>query len=348
MTTPSELSKPLKTWSHLASARKRPTEYEIVSTKTLWNTPNHSVPWKMAGATPQIQWIIENRNNSLLKHEDWDSFRDPDHLVYRTYTLMQDGQEAYVDGVLNDYNENDHDNGLDSAWGRHPGAALCAGALRLPRYQMASGYLVTLAPCSTVANPMMLQCGDQLRWVNRIAYRTAELGRTHGKYGFGVAERGLWEKSPAWRGFVELAERALVAWDWGECFTATNLVLKPALDEVFMRQLACHSRMNGDTLTATLLDAQLIDSARSRKFSRALVAFLLTQKGNRAVFEKWLERWVPLGERAISAYAEGLDADGAAAKAAIEGSKAFRTELGLAGWTRCRHFSLVLAGHNER
>lgn len=330
MTAPSELSKPLRTWSHLASARKRPTEYEIVSTKTLWNTPNHSVPWKMAGATPQIQWIIENRNNSPLKHEDWDSFRDPDHLVYRTYTLMQDGQEAYVDGVLNDYSENDHDTGLEPPW-----VGILARLYAPARYvfhtvQMASGYLVTLAPCSTVANTMMLQCGDQLRWVNRIAYRTAELGRSHSEYGFGLKERERWEKDPAWRGFVELAERALVAWDWGECFTATNLVLKPALDEVFMRQLARHSRLNGDTLTATLLDAQLIDSARSRKLSSALVAFLLTQGGNREVFGKWLDRWVPLGEKAIAAFASGLDGDGVAAEAAIEGTRKFRADVGLA------------------
>ncbi|MFO1108084.1 MAG: toluene monooxygenase [Bradyrhizobium sp.] len=302
-----------------------------MSTKALWNTPNHSVPWKMAGATPQIQWIIENRNNSRLKHEEWDSFRDPDHLVYRTYTLMQDGQEAYVDGVLNDYNENDHDAGLDPAW-----IAVLAQLYAPARYvfhaiQMASGYLVTLAPCSTVANPMMLQCGDQLRWVNRIAYRTAELSRTHGRYGFGVKERELWEKSPVWRGFVELAERALVAWDWGECFTATNLVLKPALDEIFMRQLAQYSRLNGDTLTATLLDAQLVDSARSRKLSGALVAFLLTQEGNREVFGKWLAHWVPLGEKAIAAFAKGFDTDGTASAAAIEGTRVFRAELGLSG-----------------
>lgn len=330
MTEPSELSKPLKTWSHLASARKRPTEYEIVSTKTLWNTPNHTVPWKMAGATPQIQWIIENRNGSLLKHGDWDAFRDPDHLVYRTYTLMQDGQEAYVDGVLNDYSKNEHDAGLDPVW-----LALLASLYAPARYvfhavQMASGYLVTLAPCSTVANSMMLQCGDQLRWVNRIAYRTAELGRTRADYGFGVKERELWEKSAAWRGFVELAERALIAWDWGECFLATNLVLKPALDEVFMRQLARISRINGDTLTATLLDAQLVDSVRSRKMSSALAAFLIKDDdNNRAVMNKWLERWAPLGEKAITSFAAALDPGGPSAEAAIDGARLFRAEIGL-------------------
>ncbi len=330
MSEPTELSKPLRTWSHLATARKRPTEYEIVSTKTLWNTPNHTVPWKMAGSTPQIRWIIENRNGSKLQHADWDAFRDPDHLIYRTYSLMQDGQEAYVDGVLSDYNENDHDSGLDPAWLKTLAELYSPARYVFHAVQMAFGYLITLAPCSTVANPMMLQCGDQLRWVSRIAYRTAELAQTHADYGFGTRERELWEGSPAWHGFVELAERTLVAWDWGECFTATNLVLKPALDEIFMRQFARVSRLNGDTLTATLLDAHLIDSVRSRKLSSALVAFLVQHDdNNRRVIDNWLDRWVPLAERAIKAFAEALDADGDCAKAAIEDARAFRVGIGL-------------------
>ena len=38
MSDQSDLSKPLKTWSHLAGKRRRPSEYEIVSTNLLWST----------------------------------------------------------------------------------------------------------------------------------------------------------------------------------------------------------------------------------------------------------------------------------------------------------------------
>jgi toluene monooxygenase system protein E len=328
MSAADDLSKPLRTWSHLAANRRRPTEYEIVSTRILWNTPNHTVPWKMAGSTKPIQWIIKNRNGSLLQHPEWDAFRDPDQLVYRTYTLMQDGQERYVDGILNDYNKNDHDAGLAADWVDMLASLYAPARFPIHAIQMGSGYLVALAPSSTVANCFMFQCGDQLRWVSRIAYRTAELAAQHPDHGFGSNERGHWERGAAWRGFVELAERALIAWDWGECFTALNLILKPALDEAFLRQFASASRHHGDTLTATLLDAQFTDSKRARRVAAAIVKFLCDAENNRGVFETWLEKWVPYGDRAIDAFCLGFDTTGEAGAAAKASAQAFRAELG--------------------
>lgn len=331
MSNATDLSKPIKTWSHLLANRRRPTEYEIVSTRVLWNTPNHRVPWKMASNTPAIQWIVRNRNGSRLRHGDWNAFRDPDQLVYRTYNLMQDGQERYVDGILDDFNENGHDSGLDPAW-----LAILATLYAPARYavhatQMASGYMVALAPSSTVANCLMFQCADQLRWVSRIAYRTVELARAHADFGFGVKERGLWEKGAPWRAFVELAERALVAWDWGECFTAVNLVLKPALDEAFMRQFGRIARTRGDALTGMLLDAQLVDSQRSRRFSGALVRFLCEHDpSNKTVIDDWLRKWAPLGDSAIDAFCKMLDPAGAAGEAARRDAADFRRGLQLA------------------
>ena len=38
MSDQSDLSKPLNTWSHLAGKRRRPSDYEIVSTNLLWGT----------------------------------------------------------------------------------------------------------------------------------------------------------------------------------------------------------------------------------------------------------------------------------------------------------------------
>ncbi len=138
---------------------------------------------------------------------------------------------------------------------------------------MASAYLVTMAPSSTIENCFIFQSADQLRWASRIAYRTAELKETHADAGFDRDERRRWEQDPAWQGFRELMERTLVAWDWAEQFTALNLVAKPALDEALLRQLAKLCRRNGDTLSALLLDAQMTDSARGagpRRWSSTL------------------------------------------------------------------------------
>jgi toluene monooxygenase system protein E len=328
--TTSDLAKPLRTWSHLATNRRRPTEYEIVSTNTLWNTPNHKLKWSQGGAVPVVKWRDKYRDGSPLKHDDWNAFRDPDQVVYRTYNLMQDGQETYIDGLLNEYNSNEHDLSLSMSWLAMLGKVYTPARYLIHATQMASGYLVALAPSSTVANPLMFQCADQLRWVSRTAYRTAELTKAHPDLGFGKAERTYWEDSKVWRGFLELAERALVAWDWGESFTAVNLVLKPAIDEAFMHQFGRVSRANGDTLTGMLLDAQFTDSERSRRFTAGLVNFLCAAPGhdNKAVMAAWVEKWAPLGDRAIDAFCAAFDEEGTAAAAAKQDAKAFRATMG--------------------
>ena len=108
MSDQSDLSKPLKTWSHLAGKRRRPSEYEIVSTNLLWSTDDE-MPWALSPDIDMNKWYLRYRNNSPLKHEDWDAFRDPDEVVYRSYNVMQDGHETYVDGLLRDHAKNAHD-----------------------------------------------------------------------------------------------------------------------------------------------------------------------------------------------------------------------------------------------
>lgn len=322
-----ERFKPLRTWSHLAKQRRRPSEYEIVSTNLLWSTDG-DMPWALSPDIDMNKWYLKYRNGSPLRHADWDAFRDPDELVYRSYNILQDGQETYVDGLLEEHARNGHDQGLDAAW-----IAALARLYTPARYpfhavQMGSAYLVQMVPASTIENCAMLQAADQLRWVSRIAYRTRELANAWPDQGFGTAERAAWEGDPCWQGFRELLERALVAYDWAEHFTALNLVAKPALDEAFLRQLGHSARRNGDTLLAQLLDAQWLDSERCRRWTEALVAFARDGAGNDAALADWVAKWVPLGDAAIDAYCAALpDAPGAAA-AAKDAARVFRASLG--------------------
>ena len=88
--------KSLKTWSHLAKQRRKPSEYDVVTKKLHYSTNNPDAPWELAPNAPMNNWYKKYRNNSKLKNDDWDGFSDPDELVYRTYNLLQDGQESYV------------------------------------------------------------------------------------------------------------------------------------------------------------------------------------------------------------------------------------------------------------
>lgn len=322
-----DLTRPLKTWSHLAKNRRRPSEYEIVSTNLLWSTDD-AMPWALSPDIDMNKWYLKYRNGSPLVHDDWDAFRDPDELVYRSYNILQDGQETYVDGLLEEHARNGHDGGLTADW-----VAVLARHYTPARYpvhclQMSSAYLVQMVPASTIENCLMFQAADQLRWLSRTAYRTKELANGHPDAGFATAERGIWERDACWQGFRELLERLLVAYDWAEQFVALDIVAKPAFDEAFIRQLGRSARRNGDGLLAQLLDAQWQDSERARRWTRALVDFARGRDGNDAVLAGWVAKWAPLGDAAIAAYCAGLPDNADAAETAIAAARDFRASLG--------------------
>src|SRR5581483_4438583 len=148
---------PLKTWSHLAGQRRRPSEYEIVSTKLLWHARGSEELWEVGGRQSFMSdWYARYRDNSAVKHDDWNTFRDPDEVVYRTYNITQDGQETYVDGLLEQYAGEEHDHSLSEAWLATLARMYTPGRYLLHTVQMASSYLVHIPPTSTIGN-----CADR-------------------------------------------------------------------------------------------------------------------------------------------------------------------------------------------
>lgn len=321
--------KPLKTWGHLAARRRKPSEYEIVSTKLLWHTRDSEQPWDVGQTGFMADFYRKYRNQSPITHPDWDAFRDPDELVYRTYNILQDGQEHYVEGLLDQHNAEGHDQGLSSEWTATLVQLYTPSRYLLHTIQMASAYLVHMAPASTISNCAAFQTADALRWVSNVAYRTAELAQAHPGVGFGQRERELWEELPAWQGFRELMERQLTTFDWAEAFTALNVVAKPSVDEVLLRQLGLSARRQGDVLHALLAEAALRDSERSRRWTSALVAHMSDVDSNVSQLADWVEKWQPLAARAIEAYAEEIPENAEAARDAIGAVQAFQRQLGL-------------------
>ncbi len=328
MTQP-EILKPLKTWSHLAGQRRKPSEYEIVTTNLHYTTNNPDAPFELDPNFPMAQWFKQHRNASPLKHDDWNAFRDPDEIVYRTYNMMQDGQETYVTGLLDQMSERGHDTMLERTWAGSLARLYAPARYLFHTLQMASAYLSQMAPASTISNCATYQTADSLRWLTHTAYRTKELSLTFGDIGLGQDERRYWEQDPAWQGFRELVEKGLVAWDWAECFVAFSLVIRPAVEEAVMRALGAAGRHNGDTLIGMLTDAQLVDADRHRRWSGALVRFCIDNGNNRDVLKSWVAKWEPLADAAIDAYCAALpDTPGAADKAKAATRK-FRASLGL-------------------
>lgn len=302
-----ETLQPLKTWSHLAGQRKRPSEYEIVSVKTLFTTGDPDAALELSPDLPMNRWVKRYRSESRLQHDDWDAFRDPDSVVYRTYCTQRDKDEVYVDGLLSQHNDLGHDAKLSPQWVAQLGAMYTPLRYLLHTGQMAAAYLVTMAPASTVANCAVFQMADQFRWVSRVAYRTAELRKAWPDAGFGRDERSHWENDPAWQGFRELMERLLATYDWGEAIIALNHSAMPAIDQA-LRELGGRADAHGDALTRFLVETQLADGQRRDRWTQAFTTFVETEPGNAAYVKEVVTRWGPLAENAVRRYGEGFAA----------------------------------------
>lgn len=328
MTQP-EVLKPLKTWSHLAARRRKPSEYEIVSTNLHYTTDNPDAPFELDPNFAMAQWFKRNRNASPLTHSDWNAFRDPDELVYRTYNMLQDGQETYVFGLLDQFSARGHDAMLSPAWAGTLARLYTPARFLFHALQMGSAYLTQMAPASTISNCCAYQTADSLRWLTHTAYRTKELSQTFADLGFGSEERECWERDPAWQGWRKLVEQALTAWDWAESFVALNLVARPAVEETILRGLGVAARHNDDTLLGLITDAQLIDAQRHRRWAAALVRMALDQEGNHAVLSAWVSKWAPLADDAIEAWCAALPDAADASACAKEATREFRRAIGL-------------------
>ena len=170
-----------------------------------------------------------------------------------------------------------------------------------------------------------------LRRVSLIAYRARELQKTWPMDGFGVAERAIWETDSDWQETRRALEFSLVAYDWAECFSAINLVLRPSIEDVLNRQLGELSRRNGDEQTWLLLSNLSLDSERCDRWSAALARFAIDERpANRDVFERWVAKWGPRADSAVASLANiicGLARNAAPLSEIVSGARSKRELL---------------------
>jgi Methane/Phenol/Toluene Hydroxylase len=283
-----------KTWSAFGDLGRRPTEYEILT-----HGMNHTVgdpPLDLAPDVHGNRWLREHRDAIALVVPDWNAFRDPDAVTYGSYVAMQDDQETYVEGLLERFDREGHDEALSA-----PALSLLAQALTPCRYlahaeQMLSAYLQQLAPSSYVATCAVFQTADQLRRVQLLAYRTTQLQRTHPDKNFASGERTTWESHPHWQPIRKAAELALVEYDWDRALVASQLVVKPVADAIFLEQLGRELAVAGATLDALVVENLWRDAQRSQRWTAALLQFLVAgASGNHAVLQGYLDQWAPRG-----------------------------------------------------
>jgi hypothetical protein len=292
-----------RTYWHLEGLPRVPTEYDIATSRILYYAGRgFEVDLPLSG------WYERYQQGSPIARarvEDWEEFRDPRATTYSRYVNLQAGREALVDALFESIERADH----------RPSAAWLAALERIlppARYlfhglQMAACYVAQMAPSGRIAICAMFQAADEMRRLQRFAYRMALVRRS--APGFGDRARELWEEHPAWQGVREAVERLLATRDWGESFVALDVVVKPRIDAFFGGPFARAAAAAGEPLWAEVLASLDADSAWHREWSGALLSLVEAgDGGSRASVEGWRKHWTALAERAAAGLGSLLDA----------------------------------------
>ncbi len=150
-----------------------PLEYELVT--VLISTTTTRMRFELLRPpTPVVAWYYRYREGSPLRAREagWEQFADPRRTTYRGYVQLQDAREDVIDGLLREAAETRRHN---DAWLSF--LDRWYAPLRFPVHglQMLAAYVAQMAPASRITNCATFQAGDEMRRLQRIAYRTVQL-----------------------------------------------------------------------------------------------------------------------------------------------------------------------------
>jgi toluene monooxygenase system protein E len=293
-----------KTYWHLGADRRLPSDYEIATSRLL----THVARGGFAVTLPASDFYARHQAGSLLVSERFEDFADPRATTYTKYVDLGREREAYVGRLLGTIEESDHDRNLPQEWVETLGRALSPLRFACHGLQMAAAYVGQMAPSGRIAVAALFQCGDEIRRIQRLAYRLALLARRNPEVA--ATGRTLWQSDPAWQPLRRAIEKLLVTYDWGEALVALNLCLKPTLDDLFLCQLAEAADRVRAHFDAQILRSLLEDAAWHRAWTDALLTLAFADRpANRAVVARWVEIWAPTVEAITRAGGAMLGSD---------------------------------------
>ncbi|HTJ26255.1 MAG TPA: toluene hydroxylase [Candidatus Limnocylindria bacterium] len=279
-----------------------PTEYEIVTSKLLSYTGEGFTGKRFELDVPLLDWYARFQQDSALTCTSWETFRDPRETTYTKYTEIQRNKEIFIDGILEEIEATDYDRKLSPQW-VHVLSRVVA-PLRYPGhgYQMIASYIGQMAPSGRIVITAALQAADEMRRVQRIAYRVRQLQDVHRD--FAGDSKALWQSDTLWQPLRMAIEKLLVCYDWAESFVALNLVLKPLMDELFMNYLSELALREGDYLAGQVFYSLNEDCRWHREWSQALTRMAIEENSrNTDIIQGWIEKWHPVAARALQAFA---------------------------------------------
>jgi toluene monooxygenase system protein E len=295
-----------KTYWHLLQQKRMPTEYEIVTSKLLCYTGEGFTGKRFELDVPLQDWYRRYQEESPLVCSSWEKFRDPRETTYTKYTDLQRSKEIFVDGILDEIELTGYDAHLRPAW-LHTFHRLVA-PFRYPGhgFQMIASYIGQMAPSGRITIAAALQSADEMRRIQRIAYRIRQLQQIYP--GFAADSRTAWQTDPIWQPLREIVEKLLIAYDWAESFVGLNLVLKPMVDELFMKYVSDVALREDDYLLGQIFYSLNEDCLWHRQWSESLIRMAMEENvRNQDTIQGWINQWYPPAARAVNTLASVLE-----------------------------------------
>jgi toluene monooxygenase system protein E len=171
---------------------------------------------------------------------------------------------------------------------------------------MIASYIGQMAPSGRIVITAALQAADEMRRIQRIAYRVRQLQQRY--RGFAADSKVRWQTDPLWQPLRMAIEKLLTCYDWAESFVGLNLVLKPLVDETFMNHFSDLALREGDYLLGQVFYSLNEDCRWHREWTQALTRMVIEDNPhNSASIQGWIEKWHPVAARALQAFAPVFD-----------------------------------------
>jgi hypothetical protein len=280
-----------------ASRGRRLDEYEEVTRLLQWTAPYHVD----GSARPSYQvWSSEN---TALKSVDWNAYRTPDRLQYRTYVGRHASSDTSLDAAFDFALRTQALTKIDAAridWLRE-----VVPVLQYPEWGLCviHQHVTRFALSSWIAGATEFQMFDEFGHAQVFGRLSIVLGEAHGGFDNG---RELWMTKPSAQGLRRNVELILATLDWGEEMIAADVLLDPILNEAVGRMLTEHALEQRDPLTPFIWDNIAQDESRhtesALEFLRLLCEDSKYSEENRATIQALLNKWAPLTHRAVSEF----------------------------------------------
>jgi propane monooxygenase small subunit len=235
---------------------------------------------------------------TALKSSNWHEFLDPneewEQTIYRnTASVVRQVQQTVANAKAAHAFA-----GWNRAWvkvvERHVGAwAHAEHGIGLYVYTAAQRD----APTNMINNALAVGATHKLRFAQDLILYNLDVSEDLDGFD-GSAHKDAWQNDPAWQGVRENVERLTATRDWAEAFFATTMVFEPLVGELFRSHFVMQvAAQQGDYVTPAVMGTGEADTAREQRGARHLFELLLNDpqhaEENRAVVDRWLQKWVP-------------------------------------------------------